>query len=56
MNDTACELKEAARKVVERVLSVYNADYIRQCVEGEPNSLIALVKNLESAILKVDGE
>lgn len=50
------ELREASRRVVERVLSVYNSDYIQKCVQNEPDSLLALVKELESAIAKAKRE
>jgi hypothetical protein len=44
------EIERLAGLVVERVLSVYREDYIERCVRTEPNSLLALVKQLEAAI------
>lgn len=43
-------IEDLAAAVVQRVLSVYREDYIDRCVEREPDSLLALVKRLESAL------
>jgi hypothetical protein len=44
------EIERLACLVVERVISVYREDYIERCVRNEPDSLLALVKRLESAL------
>lgn len=44
------EISVLARRVVDRVLSVYRDDYIERCVAQEPDSLLALVKKLQSLL------
>jgi len=44
------EVERLASLVVARVLKVYSAEYIVECVQKEPDSLLGLVKNLESAL------
>ncbi len=39
-----------ARKIVDRVLSVYHPDYIENCAREEPESLLGLVKRLEAKL------
>lgn len=46
----AADLESLARRVIARVLSVYREDYIAHCVAQEPDSLLALVKQLEAAL------
>jgi hypothetical protein len=44
------KVRLAATKVVDRVFAVYNAEYIAKCLRDEPDSLLALVKNLQDAV------
>jgi hypothetical protein len=48
------ELREIARLVVDRVLSVYRLDYIERCVKTEPESLLALVKRLDDYLVEFE--
>jgi hypothetical protein len=40
-----------ARKVVNRVISVYRPEYVETCAREEPESLLGLVKRLEAKLL-----
>ena len=41
-----------AIELIERVQRVYNKDYIQQCEENEPDSLLALCGRLKASLLK----
>lgn len=49
------EIRMKATLVVGRVLEVYRPEYIARRVATEPSSLLALVKSLESALLRRMG-
>lgn len=41
---------QIARRVVDRVFSVYKDEYIAHCIATDPDSLLALVAKLDSAL------
>jgi len=47
---TVTEMELLAQRVVDRVLAVYSPQYIRECAEKEPDSLLGLVTRLERSL------